>query len=175
MDCPILSHRNVSTLSRPKAAADPERLGIIPIRFQHSAARRRLQTKGSNSSFFSVSTLSRPKAAGTVESPLRSISNVSTLSRPKAAGLSSELKLVCIVVSTLSRPKAAARIITISSSGIRFQHSAARRRLNPFFRQIQTHCSFNTQPPEGGCATGCNAASDGWVSTLSRPKAAVPC
>ena len=57
---------------------------------------------------------------------------------------------VFLLVSTHSRPKAAGEISNFFSLYGLFQHTAARRRLNPFFRQIQTHCSFNTQPPEGG-------------------------
>ena len=53
-----------------------------------------------------------------------------------------------------------------------FQHTAARRRLDPFFRQIQTHCSFNTQPPEGGWLDLSFLPLNRIVSTHSRPKAA---
>ena len=57
-----------------------------------------------------------------------------------------------------------------------FQHTAARRRL--LFVKSPSTCSssFNTQPPEGGCA---NSRSDtspsAVVSTHSRPKAAGSC
>ena len=38
---------------------------------------------------------------------------------------------------------------------LRFQHTAARRRLVPFQRSVCSYsASFNTQPPEGGWGEG---------------------
>ena len=75
---------------------------------------------------------------------------VSTHSRPKAAGEAIGGFDAKLEVSTHSRPKAA---------------DLKRRR----------HClaaSFNTQPPEGGCAAAGYGAPVFNVSTHSRPKAA---
>ena len=54
-----------------------------------------------------------------------------------------------------------------------FQHTAARRRLLAC-RQgcLGTSCSFNTQPPEGGCVDSGKGFFMTVVSTHSRPKAA---
>ena len=57
---------------------------------------------------------------------------------------------VSYFVSTHSRPKAAALRIMRFRKNIRFQHTAARRRL--IFPGIENKKlrGFNTQPPEGG-------------------------
>ena len=75
-------------------------------------------------------------------------------------------------VSTHSRPKAADCTPSAVSSPRLFQHTAARRRLLRFFIRASTLCSFNTQPPEGGCRQRLQAEQAGIVSTHSRPKAA---
>ena len=79
----------VSTHSRPKAAA----IDIFPRRywygrFQHTAARRRLQAHELNlDTLIWVSTHSRPKAAAAFTDSFLIASRVSTHSRPKAAAL----------------------------------------------------------------------------------------
>ena len=129
------------------------------------------------------------------------IIRVSTHSRPKAAARSALHCLRCNMVSTHSRPKAAAvtfrqllpslprfntqppeggccSSIFKHSSSVKFQHTAARRRLLRLNRgtclgiSVSTHSrpkaaaffitsfactilSFNTQPPEGGCELTC--------------------
>ena len=61
--------------------------GEITIKFQHTAARRRLAIKlNINGTYLFVSTHSRPKAAGSGFYPCRTVNQVSTHSRPKAAG-----------------------------------------------------------------------------------------
>ena len=76
-------------------------------------------------------------------------------------------------VSTHSRPKAAGNANGQVVQTIWFQLTAARRRLAYLISAKRGgRASFNSQPPEGGWATGCNAAADDWVSTHSRPKAA---
>ena len=98
--------------------------------FQHTAARRRLGKWTFNSDgSVKVSTHSRPKAAGIVDRQVFERRDVSTHSRPKAAGLNPPLRRVWCFVSTHSRPKAA---------GPNRRSRNNRRR------------SFNTQPPEGG-------------------------
>ena len=152
---PTLFCPPVSTHSRPKAAAGQRRAGAVhgarfntqppeggcsshharmfpQDKFQHTAARRRLPFASR-----------RGVHAATV----------STHSRPKAAAIDARLLGLQAVVSTHSRPKAAARFVERLIQQRRFQHTAARRRLPaaslagaPAIR------SFNTQPPEGGCA-----------------------
>ena len=100
------------------------------IRFQHTAARRRLwETVKSALIAGWVSTHSRPKGAGRLSAQAHCSTVVSTHSRPKAA------EYFCIpcrpirIVSTHSRPKAAV-----------FGRKTERRPKG----------GFNTQPPEGG-------------------------
>ena len=57
-------HQNVSTHSRPKAAAQEKRKNLLKCVFQHTAARRRLPCNVCvRGRAFGVSTHSRPKAA----------------------------------------------------------------------------------------------------------------
>ena len=120
--------------------------------FQHTAARRRLVlVAGSRNRRVAVSTHSRPKAAGSLIPPSISGDSVSTHSRPKAAGAPYLKGVESIDVSTHSRPKAAGcgrhhgcRVGDVSThsrpkaagtispkrmTSLRFQHTAARRRL----------------------------------------------
>ena len=121
-----------------------------------------------------VSTHSRPKAAGFAILFKGIVRCVSTHSRPKAAGRSAGSKTPELIVSTHSRPKAAGfgcirlslplpRFNTqppeggwfyfrgVPSIHFRFQHTAARRRLESCISLIlQSLVGFNTQPPEGG-------------------------
>ena len=53
-------------------------------------------------------------------------------------------------VSTHSRPKAAGLHIGTPAQTNRFQHTAARRRLDATLKVISLRLGFNTQPPEGG-------------------------
>ena len=122
----------VSTHSRPKAAGRVMREFMTRLKFQHTAARRRLEAGfGQRVYCRPVSTHSRPKAAGQVIAELLIPEEVSTHSRPKAAGVVKNLfsylssgfntqppeggwtnpKITrCdIAVSTHSRPKAAGR------------------------------------------------------------------
>ena len=97
--------------------------------FQHTAARRQLQSIQGAGGVFLVSTHSRPKAAAHRATRRRLNRRVSTHSRPKAA----------VPVCASATLRAA------------FQHTAARRRLsNQLPNQKQRPC-LNTQPPEGGC------------------------
>ena len=77
-------------------------------------------------------------------------------------------------VSTHSRPKAAAfpkKAIMVTL--LKFQHTAARRRLLEKQGVVKGLAGFNTQPPEGGCMRrGAWIAICQNVSTHSRPKAA---
>ena len=124
------------------------------------------------------------------------ISIVSTHSRPKAAG-SADLYIPKDFLGFNTQPPEGGwiRYHHEISNFIRFQHTAARRRLGHPFLFLTVFQCFNTQPPEGGWmkfgdshnfdklfqhtaarrrldgnAVGFTAAS--MVSTHSRPKAA---
>ena len=164
----------VSTHSRPKAAGSYLPLQNQVSWFQHTAARRRLGGKPySPVNPKGVSTHSRPKAAGYRRQTTYHPQTVSTHSRPKAAGFFFEPLDSPDEVSTHSRPKAAGRHLindrafrqcfnTQPPEGgwasqvrgliwhIRFQHTAARRRLARYRYRRQGASGFNTQPPEGG-------------------------
>ena len=98
--------------------------------FQHTAARRRLDTYNDPKVYLAlVSTHSRPKAAGDFVHLNIGSGVVSTHSRPKAAGVSPVSQSISSTVSTHSRPKAAGTMLAT--------------------QQGSPYC-FNTQPPEGG-------------------------
>ena len=143
------------------------------LRFQHTAARRRLGDE-----------LNKSQITGLFQH---------TAARRR-------LVMVCLsrmggnAVSTHSRPKAAGASPVSNSSLRLFQHTAARRRLVLLHRFGKVRRRFNTQPPEGGwlpdftpsiTGSGFNTQppEGGWyfrrlvallgvVSTHSRPKAA---
>ena len=166
------------------------RLGLLilpvakPLEFQHTAARRRLvphtakrcaQTK--------VSTHSRPKAAGVLllgwcfgitcfntqppeggwsSSIYQYRSKYSFNTQPPEGGWSAMASAT--VLPRLFQHTAARRrldpIYQTTNQTIQFQHTAARRRL----ASVKPACSctansFNTQPPEGGWFTSALAAS----------------
>ena len=120
----------VSTHSRPKAAGTANGAFFSTAMFQHTAARRRLGIKIGVIIFNRfVSTHSRPKAAGAATEKAAYGQSVSTHSRPKAAG---SLPILCgrrNKVSTHSRPKAAGPSDWFAIQEVKFQHTAARRRL----------------------------------------------
>ena len=129
---------------------------VNDLLFQHTAARRRLHPDLLNTiAFTPVSTHSRPKAAAYSQIYRQRPLHVSTHSRPKAAAPADLAAAKAWIVSTHSRPKAAARptlglqsayqvsthsrpkaaAIRDYTHGIsyqtKFQHTAARRRLQP--------------------------------------------
>ena len=103
---------------------------IVVVLFQHTAARRRLRCRWQNSRAIMCFNTQPPEGGW-----------------PRIAKEAGEAW-----VSTHSRPKAAAKQTAQSKPKSRFQHTAARRRL-ALNQQIKDkgYCSFNTQPPEGGC------------------------
>ena len=119
----------VSTHSRPKAAGTATSSNGSTRWFQHTAARRRL-------------------AGDVLGQTLDKL--VSTHSRPKAAGRLGRLKGNPPHVSTHSRPKAAGPRLFRGVLRHPFQHTAARRRLDPRRGRQRCRFRFNTQPPEGG-------------------------
>ena len=112
--------------------------GVNTVEFQHTAARRRLAADSNcrcASDF--VSTHSRPKAAGGYSLLSGLGSSVSTHSRPKAAGRNQPAGRWVCMVSTHSRPKAAG-LPTAKTCFLppKFQHTAARRRLEPLSKAL---------------------------------------
>ena len=120
--------------------------------FQHTAARRRLVIYRHSAPIgLKVSTHSRPKAAGLYYNRFILACQVSTHSRPKAAGTCRRGTTTRSHVSTHSRPKAAGRRAEAIREAVKFQHTAARRRLVTGDTLVAVaDGSFNTQPPEGG-------------------------
>ena len=122
--------KNVSTHSRPKAAGKAVLYSISIIRFQHTAARRRLvdeATEDKLRKLFQHTAARRRLGNNTFKELNHGI--VSTHSRPKAAGDYQAAALHYLCVSTHSRPKAAGGICQVCKLLILFQHTAARRRL----------------------------------------------
>ena len=109
---PSMSISNVSTHSRPKAAAQRRRAA--------SASAGCFNTQPPEGGCLP------PRSYNTRAAP------VSTHSRPKAAAGCSLIGGVIWHVSTHSRPKAAAKTLHLHFLSAQFQHTAARRRL-PFW------------------------------------------
>ena len=102
------------------------------VRFQHTAARRRLP--GDDRPYACLALLFQHTAA-----------------RRRLHDFYAHRWQITLV-STHSRPKAAAASLTAFFGGTKFQHTAARRRLPAQPASIESKdASFNTQPPEGGC------------------------
>ena len=194
-------HRNVLTLPHGFNTQPPEGGWIIqpsikrkPERFQHTAARRRLGLL-SNVLFSDglVSTHSRPKAAGFLLFLAACTSSCFNTQPPEGGWEPRWAGYIAHSVSTHSRPKAAGAIkLKHPDLFLKFQHTAARRRLEPgadgkpgedgfqhtaarrrlgrllFFNSL-SEC-FNTQPPEGGWKPGADGkpGEDGFQHTAAR-------
>ena len=163
--------------------------------FQHTAARRRLETQkadqigrhgfntqppeggwttktGNDGSAAKVSTHSRPKAAGFLplkEQALRKFQH--TAARRRLAQKLRRLKSDFKFQHTAARRRLASNSSRLLLAGL-FQHTAARRRLDGFHGASFRQARFNTQPPEGGWIFGRFPLRRYSVSTHSRPKAA---
>ena len=187
----------VSTHSRPKAAGKNPKTPKIPLRFQHTAARRRLGLPEALCSFLH-SFNTQPPEGGWLEQKIWEIPLERFNTQPPEGGwLFAGYQVdFAVLVSTHSRPKAAGVIRRAAFWQVGFQHTAARRRLD-FASSgcgkpsgVSTHSRpkaagftsivfipifscFNTQPPEGGwLSLTFDSNVDNLVSTHSRPKAA---
>ena len=164
--------------------------------FQHTAARRRLASRQKRRTGHSlVSTHSRPKAAGKDQIPKPCMWQVSTHSRPKAAGSLNQQTILFYKVSTHSRPKAAGDNAISSGAAIivsthsrpkaagaaivrplilpKFQHTAARRRLDNELGMPIPKSQFQHTAARRRLGPIDEALLDSLlVSTHSRPKAA---
>ena len=146
--------------------------------FQHTAARRRLALDArGNGQYLAVSTHSRPKAAGVRAGGRVAGKAVSTHSRPKAAGWRHGCRCHFYFCFNTQPPEGGWGFFVFADGcRLRFQHTAARRRLGRRDTITPSSVGFNTQPPEGGWY--CNmrrVVLPVRVSTHSRPKAAAVC
>ena len=146
------------------------------MRFQHTAARRRLTypTASTCRQTMFQHTAARRRLAK-LQDATRGTEKVSTHSRPKAAGRISGQNCTFNPVSTHSRPKAAVFLMDWLKLTKEFQHTAARRRLlrctNPlcgWTERVSTHSRPKAADKKRACQT-----RPILVSTHSRPKAAV--
>ena len=124
----------------------------ILARFQHTAARRRLGAglpiDGTEQWF--QHTAARRRLVQVV-SPHDDVGSVSTHSRPKAAGFGVESTQPPTISFNTQPPEGGWLQIKFAfhiPDG--FQHTAARRRLASAARPVSMTPCFNTQPPEGG-------------------------
>ena len=121
--------------------------------FQHTAARRRLVIQSLQDNILEpVSTHSRPKAAGAFTHRAVPAAAVSTHSRPKAAGPEKRSADWLEICFNTQPPEGGWRLIRgCFARSVRFQHTAARRRLEVQSGRLKVWFGcFNTQPPEGG-------------------------
>ena len=142
----------VSTHSRPKAAGYAgEDLPEIE-KFQHTAARRRLE-RLSNARYQISRFNTQPPEGGWPKNQPHSASRDCFNTQPPEGGW--PVFVICHISSK------------------KFQHTAARRRLVSGKRKFNIdRRSFNTQPPEGGWINVIKTEKVEVVSTHSRPKAA---
>ena len=129
----------VSTHSRPKAAGRIRFLILYTYRlFQHTAARRRLVIQSLQDNILEpVSTHSRPKAAGAFTQRAVPAAAVSTHSRPKAAGPEKRSADWLEICFNTQPPEGGWRLIRgCFARSVRFQHTAARRRLEPLLKAL---------------------------------------
>ena len=148
---------------------------ILGLPFQHTAARGRLVNgDGKNQAVIDVSTHSRPRAAGLSGwGTAAYLAYVSTHSRPRAAGIQLGKEPLRDSVSTHSRPRAAGSFVLISINRNKFQHTAARGRLdlNHRISRWDIRVSTHSRPRAAG-SSRLKTFQRCHVSTHSRPRAA---
>ena len=162
----------VSTHSRPKAA-ELRFLNKSGSRlFQHTAARRRLQSRHGQYRVVGGFNTQPPEGGCLQSQNSLPFAQVSTHSRPKAAEKFTPPKLADLLFQhTAARRRLVLHYDSVLARTL-FQHTAARRRLTAAFRCRAAGRSFNTQPPEGGWVSDVHFVPLSQVSTHSRPKAA---
>ena len=155
MPVPVPCRVTVSTHSRPKAAAVDIAGRHSGVKFQHTAARRRLlfATNGYQMGLLFQHTAAR-RRLHVHPGSLPFLGRVSTHSRPKAAAIVTILFLARSVFQHTAARRRLPCWIICKKRYKKFQHTAARRRLR---------VGHDGQLPPVG------------VSTHSRPKAAAPC
>ena len=141
----------VSTHSHPKVAGGFKINAGIHLLFQHTATRRWLVRRWTDSSPFLCFNTQPPEGGWASNTGGRKEGVVSTHSHPKVAGRAEGRWIGCNRVSTHSHPKVAGR---------------------PPDRHLAGQTGFNTQPPEGGWGAAACLLSQVLVSTHSHPKVA---
>ena len=144
--------------------------------FQHTAARRRLVRLSAGRIRYGYSFNTQPPEGGWGRVPGETSNHAGFNTQPPEGGWA--LVVERLSVCTKFQHTAARRRLDPQNGGIRclswFQHTAARRRLASFPGRFPLSASFNTQPPEGGWhvqTIRCGMQRRN-VSTHSRPKAA---
>ena len=119
--------------------------------FQHTAARRRLDSRGSNKLLL-ICFNTQPPEGGWCDiiNTLFFFLVVSTHSRPKAAGISHIISPCLSMFQHTAARRRLGRLYKALIPYIVFQHTAARRRLVYRILFPPAYQCFNTQPPEGG-------------------------
>ena len=141
----------VSTHSSPKAAGTVKTLAPGMMKFQHTAARRRLACAASCSLRFKpVSTHSSPKAAGSVTFAIQiNFAFQHTAARRRLALTLRRCRSAVLFQHTAARRRLEADVFPFVVD-TQFQHTAARRRLATDTLTESRITRFNTQQPEGG-------------------------
>ena len=145
--------------------------------FQHTAARRRLVTvmccKKVKTCFNT-----QPPEGGWSRLILYSAPNACFNTQPPEGGWNKAVMFaIREEVSTHSRPKAAGYAGEDLPEIEKFQHTAARRRLERLSNARYQISRFNTQPPEGGCFRPARTWSFqvGFQHTAARRRLRPPC
>ena len=164
----------VSTHSRPKAAAGYLLLGMAQqLGFNTQPPEGGCCRRAGKSEDSGVSTHSRPKAAAIARRHRNPMPYGFNTQPPEGGCFRRQYR---DLVENLFQHTAARRRLRSPSSWRKpvsaFQHTAARRRLPHTTGEQVMKQSFNTQPPEGGCADCGRLHHYSKVSTHSRPKAA---
>ena len=188
----------VSTHSRPKAAAAStvnvlceltmfqhtaarrrlhnfEKVIYIIKLFQHTAARRRLlRLVKRQKAFITFQHTAARRRLPLFSSPLALSVIVSTHSRPKAAACKHRIRQDKIGSFNTQPPEGGCKCIwAIIMVSFRFQHTAARRRLQEYDRVTDQAIEVSTHSrPKAAARTYGRVKSVPAVSTHSRPKAA---
>ena len=117
--------------------------------FQHTAARRQLDTIIKLTAFSHRFNTQPPEGGWEAAAGHGHNVDVSTHSRPKAAVKFNYNSLILKSFNT-QPPEGGWPSTQHAARSLRFQHTAARRRLLTPEKFYQAQHSFNTQPPEGG-------------------------
>ena len=113
------------------------------LTFQHTAARRRLDRQTGRNSHLTHGFNTQPPEDGWSEKQRRALSMPSFNTQPPEDGWDVRVGgRVCAQVSTHSRPKTAGKFTAKRSRQLKFQHTAARRRLENRTRPSMPPCTF---------------------------------
>ncbi len=151
-----LAHRGFNTQPRGGGCPNVAKGWLPPNRFQHTAARRRLPTfTALDNAGKNVSTHSHPKVAALdYFSHNHKILTFNT-QPPEGGCTNSRENGSCRYLSTHSHPKVAAMggLTRIGERSLLSTHSHPKVAAQALDEEFGEGKAFNTQPPEGGCAT----------------------